>query len=281
LQFPVSPLTQRVGFAGGLFGLFPLVHTTLSLNPKLPSIKGPFGQHQIQITNGLLESFEWENGTTESAFQYLDALPLTHRNALAFSSAFQYFLSEQVAADIPESKDFAKEAMNKVVFEKLGWGLLVFFLAILLINFVCFQYLSDQNQELKQKESMFSGNLDEVARLNKAIKEKEEFLEKTGWKTPSKLSFYSDKIASTVPVRILLAKMELYPVKFETINSEKKIKINTQEIRISGNCPDPNILNNWVLQLKYFEWIKTIKVIDYQFDGTNKTSVFTIQLELN
>lgn len=263
------------------FGFYSLVNATLSLNPNSTSIAGPFGYYQIKINNRLLESFEPNIESKELEFQQITAVPLTHQNALAFSVAFQHFLPKQVFSNIQQIKEYAKEAIHKVIFEKLGWGIMIFFLAILLINFFVFQHFTSQNQEFKQKESLFSGNLDDLAKLNKSIQEKEGFLEKTGWKSASKLSYYSDKIASTVPNGILLSTLELYPVNFATINSKKEIKINTQQIKIKGNCSNPSILNNWVLQLKYFDWIETIKVIDYQFDGTKKTSAFTLQLELN
>ena len=73
--------------------------------------------------------------------------------------------------------------------------------------------------------------LKELEILEKNTKEKNKFLQQTGWLSVSKQSYFTDRIASTIPANISLTKLSVFPL--DDKNSKKEKKKNSRVSQLS------------------------------------------------
>lgn len=203
-----------------------------------------------------------------------------NQNNAAFAVCLNFFLDSDAGLAVPTVENQRDEARNKFVFEKLGWIVLGTFLGILLVNFGVYSWLASQKQELEMRQSLFSGQIEKVKALQQSVTEKESFLKQTGWMDAPKLSFYADRIASTLPKGIALTQLVLHPVDVQLQDGQKDIHIEAHTIQIKGESNQPSILNDWVLTLKYFDWVSQVKIVDYTLDSDRYKGIFSIEIQV-
>ena len=206
---------------------------------------------------------------------------LKQQAAISFAAAFQYFFPPAVEESmmVPIVNGTKTELEQKKLFQVGGWSILLFFLTVLLSNFLLFDYYGKQHQQL---DIAFSGSKGQLASINEIkikVKEKQAFIEKTGLKGASKTSYYADRIAMDLPATIQLTQLFLYP-------SEKKIKNNEsviflkKVIIIKGNCKKSTELNEWIRTIKKKEWVNDVAVLSYKQENVKDPGEFEIKITI-
>ncbi|MFN3402671.1 MAG: hypothetical protein ACK40G_01160 [Cytophagaceae bacterium] len=207
---------------------------------------------------------------------------LLQEEIVAYSNAFSLLFQTEIfsSIEVETVKYAADEFQQQKIFKVAGWSTLIFFMLILLINAVLFTSLNSKNQLLSAKLSQFQGIGKDTDKLEKELSEKESFLSEAGWLDPSRSSYYSDRIAASVPPSIRLTRLAVNPYDDKTSKAERKIIFQNGLIILTGNCSKTTELNTWIKTLKGLEWVKDVKVQDYTFDDKNKTGEFKIELQL-
>jgi hypothetical protein len=248
----------------------------LAFLPDLSQLNA--GEHQLEIQSG--ELLRYQAGTKHEPQNTLHigeetvAAPL----AVAYASAFQQFLPEQVEAEIPPIQEQKEEFVQKGLFTKMGWGMLVFFLLVLLGNFAAFSYLSQETDKLSVASTLQKSQLEELTLLKKEVGEKEKFFLNEGWTKNSQASFFADRIAETIPESILLTTLVVIPLDEEASREKRKQLFKDELIEMTGTCKRPIDLNGWIKRLKDFSWAKKVDVEQYTYDSAEKRGHFRVEI---
>ena len=237
------------------------------------------GEHQLEFKKG--ELVLYAHGST-AALQ--TSLPLGSEEiepemAVAYANAFQQFLPALWEAQVPPVQERKEEYVQKQLFTKLGWGVLSFFLVVLLGNYFFFSQLSQNQQALSLAFQLQKNQLEELNQLKKEVGEKETFFTGEGWTHSPRASFFSDRIAATVPSSVLLTSLTFHPLDAVATRDKRKNVFEDGRIVLLGTCQRPIDLNGWIRRLKDFPWAKKVDVDNYSYDSNEKKGNFKVEID--
>jgi len=206
---------------------------------------------------------------------------ISNNAVVAYAVGLQFLLKNgayctQIASINQENSDW----QEKSLFKKAGMGMLVFFLVILLVNFALFTLWSDKNKTLQQARFGSGNYYSLIESVQNQLSKKESFLTKVAWNTPSKISFYADRLAATVPTSIKLTQMQIMPSEEVIENEIKKTIFQQNTILINGSCSNPTELNTWIKSMDEFNWIEQVKLNDYLFDSREHVANFKLYIKV-
>lgn len=157
-----------------------------------------------------------------------------------------------------------------------------FLFGILLLNVLAFTHYNAGKQDLQTRINVNQSMISQIDTLKKELAEKEVIVQKTGLLQASRTSYYADRIASTVPSSIRLTQLSVYPQeKNDAEESEASYHFKAGRIEIRGKCRYSIDVNDWINQVRSFEWAKGVKLLQYNPSNTEKGSDFIIQVDLN
>ncbi len=197
-----------------------------------------------------------------------------------YAMAFQFLIGgECIEVSYDAIQALSENYKDKRLFNVLGWGSLSFFFLVLLLNTGFYTLVSGENNELT-----YTYNTLQTASLSTQknvddFNEKESFLVQYGWLNPSIMSFYSDRIAASLPQAIQLTTIEVCPFNKSQTRQEKKETFEQDMIVLKGIASRPTDINQWTKQLEEYPWINQVKVQDYTFDHKIGRGTFTIHIK--
>jgi Tfp pilus assembly protein PilN len=248
--------------------------------PLISSLSGTLAGYALSIIENHIVGFS-VNVPAEDALVKVGDQELKSSQLLSYAVALQFLVRVEVCCEgIQEVEKTAADWTERLFFKKAGWAVMIFFLGLLLLNFVLYSIYDDKNKEL-QKQRYGSGN--EYAlqeNLQKQVKQKEEFLQKAGWLSPSKMSYYADRLASAVPVSIKLTDMKLHPEEEVVENEIKKQVFRNGEIVITGTCSNPLALNSWIKLIDSYAWIESVNLNNYLYDNREHLANFKLDIKI-
>jgi len=251
----------------GPFALLPLLIITEYNNTSLIA-----GRHQLAFEKQAPVEYMYSNEINTTDVD-IAGNKIASQFLVAYANGFQYLVKglERVEVAYPLLESGRKNYEEKKLFKVLSLGGLIFFFSLLILNTIAYSSLSEKNNALSSEY----GSLQNVALSNKKnteeFNQKESFLSKSGWLNPAAISYYSDRIAASLPGSIQLTRLSVYPVDESATRKEKKEIFSTNSISVEGISGNPTDLNNWMKRLNELKWITQVKVQDYKFDPkTNK-----------
>ncbi len=159
--------------------------------------------------------------------------------------------------------------------KQLKYPALILVFLLVLFNFFVFNNLRSKENVLRGQLEINSGITTRLDSLEKELKAKEQIINYIG-RNRTQYSSLLDKIAQTVPSRILLTKININPL-------DTKIKIGKElyfrkEILIEGIAKSSLSLNDWSKKLSQFDWIDDVVVVDYHRDDSENVGEFVIKV---
>jgi Tfp pilus assembly protein PilN len=232
------------------------------------------GEFNISFEGESLVLLE-KNQNTHSKEHFLDRLcseSVLNQLIYPVEGYYQAILPEAFA----ESKAKFKE---QTTFERLGIGVLTFFLLSLSANYFYVNHLNQIAAEKEVELSSYGQQLSLIDRLNQEKNRKIQLFESSGLQSNEFISFYLDELGKSVPSTITLTILETFPLK-EGLKPRKKVEIDRETIAVSGLCNTSKTLDDWMEKMERFSWIKSVELINYlrQEDGT---SFFQLKIKLN
>lgn len=254
-----------------------------TLFPDLPStiISDPYEIKIEELTSSILNYRKLvQEDISENIIYKLGSSELTSKYLLPYFSALSYFLPEDKESGIEEIKFQRDEFAFKRIFSIVAIGSIILIFIILLLNLGFYFNFSDQKQQLETKITGNEQILVSLKKLNDEVTWKEKFLSQAGIIKNSRLSYFADQIAESVPFEINLLKMELHPV-LSKVKKLKEIELAPDEIRIDGTTPESELLNDWTQILKKMKWVKDVSVTNYLQDNNSSVNSFSVVIHLN
>ncbi len=199
----------------------------------------------------------------------------------AFSAAFSYFLDEVSvnALNIPSLKNEKEEFTYKQIFIKAGWGVLIILFALLLGNYMVFTHYKKKQAHLSSELGRNKATLSKLESLQNELERKKQFITDKNILGKTKLSFFADRIAHTIPREIALDRLALNPLA-NKVKEHESIDIINNTITINGTTRNSTMLNQWIEKLKTFTWITQLDIINYKQETLHSTGEFAIEIKI-
>lgn len=195
----------------------------------------------------------------------------------ALAVALEYYIEEDCECLHENIRENKKEYTSKVLFQKVGLTVLFTVFAILIVNALFFMHYSDQ---IKHFENQLSGNQalkNKLDSLQKELEWKDKFMQESGMMSKSRMAFYADRLAGTVPDDIVLEKLEINPVTGK-IKNNKEINLRPDIILIGGYTRNSSNLNGWINMLKDLNWVNRVEIVSYMQENEANAGYFSIEL---
>lgn len=197
---------------------------------------------------------------------------------IAFSASFIEFIGT-TESDIPTVNVLRNTYKSKRIFKLAGTSLLVFFIGVLSINSFTLDHYSKRAKDLNSQVSVSRGMLQNLEKLKTELSEKSTFMNKMGLLQPGRTSFFADRIAEIIPASIQLKEMSINPL-VKNPNDDKDIAFNVNSIIIKGDCKKNTELNEWIKQLKRFDWVSDVTLINFTQDKEKNAGIFNMELKI-
>lgn len=250
-------------------------YVPLFLTLKNKQIKSIDTIYLIEYKNGQINQFERNSihlsEDKASVFQKI-------AEALAFS-IFQYDQSFEQAI---EQKELEKNTIEFNYFKRystVGTGFVLALLLLVILNFFYQKNLNSKVVSLEEEMLLHSENLNLLDNLKQEKERKSVLVQNSGIKSKYFISFYLDKIASSVPADINLLGVTVFPLK-ESLKENKKVEFQQTKIEISGNAGGSKIIEFWLESLNRFAWVNSVEVTNFsKTTGSNSTFTLTIWIK--
>jgi len=247
--------------------------------PLLPSVSILTTTQELIIENNHITHLD-SLGVVASGDEYnIEGESINSHELIAFSSALSHFipLTQLVSILCVEVEDIRQEYFHKNKYLVVGFSLVVFFFTITVVNMLINNGLQSTSNELQYQINSKKQYVDELTILNEQLTIKEAFIQNSGVTKASKISFYADQIALSVPTSIQLNQLFINPLS-KRISKAEDIHFNYDTIKILGTVNRSIELNNWIKYLQEYEWAQEVNIISFIQDNLKTPGEFEISI---
>ncbi len=266
---------QIIGFVFGSF-------SALNLLPFLPDNTDLIqaGKYELHITNGQLTDHVKATDVSVEPVTISEE-KIEGEYLLPFAAGLSVYVGSPSEVNMDFLTVHEEELYHKNIFNLLLKGSLAALFLVLMVNFLLFNQFYKENGNLKSALSGSKENLDKLKSLQEDVSQKEMFLKRAGWLEASKTSFYADRIAATLPKELHLKELYVYPADKEKNRLEQnQVAFLHEQIVIKGVTNKNTVINNWIDELKQQQWLRSVKIVNYQYDNQNLEGGFEVMILL-
>lgn len=210
----------------------------------------------------------------------INGLTISNRQLQSFAQILGYIKASESNSNLTHlNKSFSNAFKNERLFRAVSLSVLIFFLGILLINFLTYNYYSRIVDQLNSDLLNNGSKKEQLHQLNDIVQRKQKKVELFTASSHSKTSHYFDLIAQQIPESIVLDQLNYQPL-LKSIKEGKPVQFNRQVMLISGVSKDIQSFSNWVGILEQNDWIQNVEILDYDY-VTREASNFSLKMTLN
>ena len=211
----------------------------------------------------------------------IDNTNISSTQIVPFSACLEYLLPhiDNIENNIEDLDEQKEEYKYRNAFFMVGKGALVFFLLILLINYLIFSSLNKKNSLLSQEYNNSINLITQIETLNSTLAQKKEFISKTGFKNAGKISYYADRIGMLIPESVRLTRLDLNPLQKKYKEGEE-VNFEYNKIRISGVSSNVISFNEMMKLIKDEVWVQSAEILSYNQEDLKSVGIFEIEIVL-
>jgi len=237
----------------------------------------PFlNDHKFHTSRGVFEVkdhkvVEWKKGEEVAKAYEVNGLTVDSNQLLTLGGVISYCNGVDKSIDEDYQQALFKEYQQKRTFQlgiRFGLGSL---LLILLINFFVFSSYRGQVSRLTTELSMNEVYRKQLLSLDNLVIKKKRLVESMSAVSNSKVMWYFEEVAKSVPNTISLDNLEYQPVN-RSIKKDKAIILRTNEMNVKGIAKNDSDFTNWVNQLERRDWIQKVSIIDIGGENSRYTA---------
>lgn len=250
--------------------------------PLLPSWteRLQIGDQQLLVQGQQITGISKEMAEATQAFQFgKNTVP--ERQLLALSLAFLALTQpdlEGVSLDAVEAR--RTNFYYKKLFQYTAIVLLGFFFFALLGNYILFERYNGQQQSLALEVAQQQNLLAQRDALVTQYRDKKALLGDQLNLGASRVSYYADQLAASLPSTLQLTRLTVFPV-LETEEAYQAEEIlpryDQATILVEGRCQASVFYNNWKRGLEELDWVASIHNLSYQNDQMGR-GVFQLKI---
>ncbi len=272
------------------FKKYKIFITNLSINPfVIQTILPIINQEElnipgfsVKIKNNQIQEIESNDRKNTNDNYNVGNEFLESDYLISYACAINYFIDS--SADESNLNDLIQsskeEYLAKQAFTYGGWLVLLSALLILLINYLFYIHYQGKRDELSNKMQLHKNLISQLTEYRTQFQRKTEFLEKNKIQSSSKISYYADQIALSVPSKITLTVLNITPL-HKRLKNKHEAEFLFNKILVEGVTPNGIILNQWIKELKKLSWVQKIEITGYSQENINSKGEFTIEIILN
>ena len=154
---------------------------------------------------------------------------------------------------------------------------MIFAFLVLLINYLFFDYYNNKYNDLSLEYSKRTEETSQLKLLSKQLADNERFVTENNLMETSRFSYYSDRLALTIPDNIILNELYLNPLSSD-VQKNKEIDVMNNLIIIKGVVNKNNLLNEWIKKIELEKWVEKVEIL--KFTQKDKKSGANFELEI-
>ncbi|NHN27409.1 hypothetical protein FIA58_017145 [Flavobacterium jejuense] len=193
-----------------------------------------------------------------------------------YGIALHYFVQNESVSKSEWKNKSIDEVVYRKVFSTFGLTMLVVFLVTLLISYLLIQHYSSKNAELNIQNVYSNKAYQRIISLEEQKKDKEKIIKDSGFLSDKFLSYYSYEIVKSIPNSISLNELNSAPLQ-RVVKHNEKVEITPGVILVKGITIDEDGFNNWLRNLKKFDWIAKFELESLKKDKRNNT-LFSLKI---
>jgi len=238
--------------------------------------------HELLIENNNIIQLDSLGSVSNGEEYNVEGEIINSHELIAFGSAFYHFVPAAKLTPVfcNEVEEIHEEYMNKNKLMAVGFALVAFFFVMVMVNLMVSQSLEKTHNKLQYQVNSKRKYITELTALEKDLKIKEQFIQGSGVARASKISYYTDQIALSVSEAIQLNQLFVNPLE-KRINKVEDINFQFNNIKISGTVSRSIELNNWIKELKKYDWIAEINIISFIQDNLKTAGEFELEIIIN
>lgn len=234
---------------------------------------------ELEIDDQLISSINITRNKGD-AFYTVGDENISHENLISFASAFSFYVpAKNISIELNQITISKEDFIFKKTFTLLGWGILIFTFAILLINYLFFEFYNKKYNSLSLEYSNRTEDINSLQKLSKELAEKERFVTDNNLQETSRFSYYSDRIAILIPKGIVLQELVLNPL-MSNIKKNKEISISKNIILIKGQVNKNNFLNDWIKDIEKEDWVEDVEIVKFIQKDQNSYAEFDLEISV-
>ncbi len=213
---------------------------------------------ELQSFQKVKGSFSEENWNFGNKKVSSDTLPI-------LGALFQYLTRDAIFSNSEKTKEIKLEFGKKRIFDSTWKAMVAGFLLLLVGAFFFTQELQEENKLLQKRIANKKQDLEQLSILEKRWDEVKE----GGLLKSSKASFYADRIAVSLPGKLELDELHIFPLigkERDYRNGEMPLYDNFS-IEIKGRVKNGIIYQTWIADLEEKEWVESIEQLQFKDEG--------------
>ena len=211
----------------------------------------------------------------------VNGVALSSMNLLTFSAILYFFFNSVITIESNKEAYVTALKENYIKRRMFSKGLILslgFLFFTFLINFLFFSHYTTEIQNIDVELSSLKDNKEFIEELKEKREGKAALINNFNLVLESKISWYVDEIAYSVPENILLKEITFQPLK-NNIKREKEILYKENVFVVEGEAIDSYEISKWVDVLAKFNWVDDVIVNDLENKTTQKNS-FTLFIKI-
>jgi len=232
----------------------------------------------LEYKEGMLTDFQ-EKEVLDINYFEIGGQEVSNEFTLGFASVIHYLLpSSQVKNTIADLQIEEEEYLFKNAISKIGVPFVIGLFVLLILSFLATNYYTNKINELSVSSDSWKHSYEKVTILKKDKLQKEAIFRKSGIANNRFLSFYVWSMLKVLPKQIQLSALNVFPLK-QKIEKGKQVNFINDLIEVKGKISKNIYLSNWIRDLKSYDWISNIEIVDFRKEkGSN---AFEIRIKLN
>ncbi|WP_428741581.1 hypothetical protein [Tenacibaculum sp.] len=239
--------------------------------------------NEEELVGGILLKYEEGVCThVEPSFEevYLTDKLTVNEEILILSSVFNCFYPSNNIINVYEGEvldENKEELKHKVEFNFISKISVIILLIVAILSYSVGKFFAFKNSEIEVQRSVEASKQRQLKELKQREQQQMGMLQLSGFYKTNILSFYVNELVKTLPEKVKLSGLEVFPHKKE-LKENKKIVINEKQILVEGSFEDMSDFNAWINKLKSVLSVEKINIVKYEKerDETN----FEIQVLL-
>lgn len=221
------------------------------------------------------------NTSLENIDYIIEGEEINSTQLLAFSSALSGTLNDNVFADEIEMISLNRININfRLIFKKRMLLALLILFAILLSNFLVYDFLFEKLEISKKNTNDVVQNQKEIARVKRDFENKKQFILQKNWNTKYAISEIIELLASSSPEGLKLTEINYQPESIKRTNTEIVNNFQYKKIIILGVVNNSTQLNNWMKYLVESNYFADVSLVNYQLSNSGIGNIFNLEITL-
>lgn len=232
---------------------------------------------ELSFSDGMLMGYRGASGNTDVKRYKVGGEWMKGGDVVLLSSVLN---SLYPSDDIDYAKELLlgsrKEYKRKRIFDLFAVVSLITFLLALLGSYLLLMYFNKEYVKYEEQLYHLNDNYAQIKKMEEELANKQSIVENSGIYKRRFLSFYINELTVSTPDGVLLNSLKINPLN-KKMKMDEPISLHSNTVLIDGETSNSFFVNQWVKQIKDFEWVGKIEILNLN-RADNETETFSLKI---